>query len=138
MTTSSSWFHSATYRGPGSDTGPDTRSERDNDWPAAARQLPDYEPEAPVEPPPVLYLACDRPTGGGDVAVQTRVMKDGRTALLAYTALDRFTAYCGHDAPWVLVYTAKLSELDRVFPFDVVLFDVAVPHQYRTSAGTCR
>jgi hypothetical protein len=138
MATSASWFHSATYLGPDADSGPVTRFERENDRPAPAPRLPDYEPEVPVDPPPVLYVPCDRPTGGGDVAVQTRVMKDGRTALLAYTALDRFTGCCGPHAPWALVYTAKLGELNRVFPFDVLLLDVAVPHHYRTDVRTSR
>ncbi|QWF85635.1 SAV_915 family protein [Amycolatopsis sp. CA-230715] len=137
MASSSAWVHAATYLGPDTGSGPLTRFERDEVRPAPA-PLPDYEPEAPVDPPPVLYVPCDRPASGGDVAVQTRVMRDGRTALLAYTALDRFTAHCGHQTPWVLVYTAKLGELDRVFPFDVLLLDVAVPHQYRTTAGTCQ
>ncbi|RSN61521.1 hypothetical protein DMH01_15295 [Amycolatopsis sp. WAC 04182] len=62
-------------------------------------------------------------------------MRDGRVALLAYTALDRLAAYCGATQPCVAVITAQLDELDRVTPFDVVLLDLPVPHHARTHIG---
>jgi hypothetical protein len=136
MSNESAWFHSATYHGPDTDFGPSSQTERYEDPPRFP--TPAVVAAAAADAPPVLYLPCDRPPADGEVSVQTRVMKDGRVALLAYTALDRLAGHCGSTQPWVLVRTAALDELDRVCPFDVVLLDVAVPHESRTDAGTNR
>ncbi|MDT8913597.1 SAV_915 family protein [Amycolatopsis sp. PS_44_ISF1] len=97
-------------------------------------RLPQTAPETvPAGAPPLLYLPCVRPVADGVVAVRTRVMRDGRVALLAYTALDRLTAFCGATQPWVVAVTAHLDKLDRVTPFDVVLLDLPVPYHARTN-----
>lgn len=82
--------------------------------------------------PPVLYLPLHRQSGEEHQYVEVRELKDGRMALLAYTSLDRLGACCGDEQPWVLVHTEKLDEIKRAQPFDVVLFDLEIPEQYRS------
>ncbi len=58
--------------------------------------------------PPVVYLPVrEHPEGGSYPEV--RPLTDGRTALLAYTALDRLADACGAGQPWVLFHTAQLG-----------------------------
>lgn len=76
--------------------------------------------------PPVLYL----PTSGQDLEglpVELRQTADGRTALLAYTALDRLGTCCGPDQPWALVPTDKLDQLG--IAYDVIYLDMAIPEE---------
>ncbi|MFI7121962.1 SAV_915 family protein [Amycolatopsis sp. NPDC049868] len=128
-----SWFHA--YGAEPAGSGPVTTFEPD--WRPA--QPPPTGPEAvPVGAPPLLWVPCVRPVVDGDVAVETRVMRDGRIALLAYTALDRLAAYCGATQPCVAVITALLDELDRITPFDVLLLDVPVPYHARAGLGGVR
>lgn len=67
--------------------------------------------------------------------MELRRLDDGRVALLAFTALDRLVWGCGAKQPWTLVETARLDEIDRARPFDVVVLDAQVPHQYRHGGG---
>ena len=60
-----------------------------------------------------------------------RTTKDGRTALLVYSALDRLHACCGEDQPWFGLPTHELQRLYDVRPFDVVYTDVYVPEERR-------
>ncbi|MGQ0573185.1 MAG: SAV_915 family protein [Pseudonocardia sp.] len=60
--------------------------------------------------------------------------RDGRTALLAYSALDRLHACCGRHHPWVAVRTVDLEHAHRARPFDLLLLDVALPGHARRSA----
>ena len=76
--------------------------------------------------PPMLYLPMvDHPEGGQYAVV--RALEDGRTGLLAYTALDRLADKCGTQQPWILVATSELGRIKDVQPFDVVAFDIDVP-----------
>lgn len=79
--------------------------------------------------PPAVYLPVRGDGAAGSAEV--RELRDGRAALLAYTALDRLADSCGPEQPWVVVPTASLSEVKRRQPFDVVIFDMVVPEQYR-------
>ncbi|GMA33314.1 SAV_915 family protein [Litorihabitans aurantiacus] len=82
-------------------------------------------------PPPVLYLPLARTSSPEETRVEIRELKDGRLAVLAYTALDRLATLCGENQPWVLVKTAELGDIKARQPFDVVIFDMEVPVQYR-------
>jgi len=86
--------------------------------------------------PPMLYLPCDGFRSGGDeLSVDFRCMRDGRLALLAYTALDRLVNCCGQDQPWVVVPASTLDELDLHQPYDVILLDVEIPTELRRKPG---
>jgi len=88
--------------------------------------------------PPMVYLPCQAPeTTAPDVIAEYYLLEDGRVALLAYTALDRLVSCCGSNQPWVLTPTAKLDELDRIRPYDVILLDTEIPaaHRRRPNGG---
>lgn len=85
--------------------------------------------------PPILYVPLHRSTTEGDPRVEIRELKDGRMALLAYTALDRLVQLCGPHQPWILVRTAELDQIKANQPFDVVIFDLEIPEQYRTDGA---
>ncbi|NCT91024.1 hypothetical protein GXB85_08700 [Cellulomonas sp. APG4] len=74
-----------------------------------------------------MYL----PVRDDGASVEVRPLRDGRPALLAYTALDRLAAGCGPEQPWVALPTASLGEVKRRQPYDVVVFDLHVPEQHR-------
>jgi hypothetical protein len=84
----------------------------------------------PVIVPPMLYLpVIDHPEGGQYAVV--REFEDGRTGLLAYTALDRLADKCGAAQPWILVSTSELGRIKDAQPFDIVAFDLDVPAALR-------
>ena len=66
-------------------------------------QTPVDESQRPVIPP-VVYLPCRTP-GEWGAEVEMRRTKDGRVALLAYTALDRLADCMGPHQPWILCHT---------------------------------
>lgn len=90
--------------------------------------------DAPVVPP-VLYLPLHRSSTPDDPQVEVRELKDGRLALLAYTALDRLGDLCGQQQPWILVRTPDLAEIKDRQSFDVVIFDLEVPEKYRAAGA---
>ena len=83
--------------------------------------------------PPIVYLPCvDSVTGPAEGVIELRTTRDGRKALLAYSAYDRMRACCGDRQPWVAVPTQALEALYGADPSDLVLLDVVVPeHQWR-------
>lgn len=81
--------------------------------------------------PPVLHLPLSAQSTERHQYVEVRQLKDGRMALLAYTALDRLGECCGDQQPWILLKTEELENLKVSQPFDVVVFDMAVPEQFR-------
>lgn len=88
----------------------------------------------PPDYPPIVYVLCaeavDDPQ---DATVEVHATRDGRTALLAYSALDRLHDACGRGYPWVLVRTAGLEHLHHRHPFDLLLLDVVLPEHLRRS-----
>ncbi len=86
----------------------------------------------PKEYPPFLYIPClEHVTDGAHAQAQYRETKDGRTALLVYSALDRLYACCGEDQPWFGLPTHELQRLYDVRPFAVVYTDMYVPEERR-------
>lgn len=82
----------------------------------------------PAEFPPVVYLPCGQNLADPEQAeIEMRTTRDGRTALLAYSALDRFHTCCGADQPWIVVGTPSLDLIMKSQPFDVLLLDVVLP-----------
>lgn len=92
--------------------------------------VPDPSPVRPLVPP-ILYLPLMRGSTQDDPQVQLRRLKDDRIALLAYTALDRLVDRCGENQPWIIVRTPDLGELKGRQNFDVVVFDLEVPQEFR-------
>ncbi len=100
----------------------------------------DAHPDAPAaggppEFPPILYVPCAEPvTDPARARVEFRMTRDGRKALLVYSALDRLHAGVGKDQPWFVAPTAGLQALYEVDPFDLVLLDILVPDEHRWEA----
>lgn len=71
--------------------------------------------------PPVVYA----PTIDLDGATRIRMheMRDGRTALFVYSAIDRLQAQYGDDAPWVLLTVPDLEKAHEQVRFDLLLLD---------------
>lgn len=95
----------------------------------------------PRDYPPFLYVPClEHVTDGSDAEAQYRTTRDGRTALLVYSSLDRLRNCCGDEQPWFGLPTRDLQLLHDVRPFDVVYTDVYVPDERRARrrAGASR
>jgi len=84
-----------------------------------------------VTAPPVVYLPVDLDAEGNVADFRMIRLGDGRIALLAYTALDRFVDAWGEHQPWLLFETRKIDEIHRAKPFDLKLLDVTVPDDLR-------
>ncbi|RMI13321.1 SAV_915 family protein [Cellulomonas triticagri] len=96
-------------------------------------------PDAPGnrQVPPVLYVPCETATtSDGEARLSLRTTRDGRIALLAYTALDRLVTCCGPDQPWVLVPTDRMDDIARTQQFDVVYLDLMVPEVHRVGSSS--
>jgi hypothetical protein len=84
------------------------------------------EETAPTRPefPPVVYVpTTDEP----ELAVRRVLMhrvEDGRTALYAYSAVDRLRGYYLPDSPWVLCDVATLQRIHDETPYDLLFLDV--------------
>ncbi len=92
---------------------------------------PSIAPSGSTIVPPALYLpVIDLPDDQGR-GFAVRPLTDGRTGLLAYTALDRLASCCGDEQPWVMLPTAQLGRVKEAQAFDVVAFDLPVPPSLR-------
>lgn len=86
----------------------------------------------PSDFPPVVYLPCAESVTDPEAArVDMRQTRDGRTALLAYSALDRLHTCCGTGQAWILMPTANLAQLQAAQPFQLLLLDVVIPPERR-------
>ena len=86
----------------------------------------------PRDYPPFLYIPCvSHVTNGMYAEAVYRETKDGRSALLVYSALDRLLACQGEDQPWFGLPLQSLQMLHDVRPFDIVYTDVYVPEERR-------
>ena len=77
--------------------------------------------------PPALYLPSTGASNTRGAEIELRQMRDGRVALLAYTALDRLARCLGPNQPWVLYPTENLDQLEAVQSYDVIYLDTPVP-----------
>ena len=85
--------------------------------------------------PPVVYVPCAAVQSADELTVDLRVTRDGRLALLVYSAMDRLIAHCGSAQPWTVMVTRDLEQLRLATGFDLILLDVDVPSQLRRTAG---
>ncbi|WP_211358296.1 SAV_915 family protein [Amycolatopsis cihanbeyliensis] len=65
-----------------------------------------------------------------------RTTKDGRVALLAYSALDRLHTCCGPNQPWIVMPTAALDGLQQAQPFQLLLLDIMIPEDKRQEGAS--
>lgn len=87
--------------------------------------------------PPVLYVPRDGvDRSDGTVSLDYRTTKDGRTALLAYTALDRLVACCGEAQPWIVIETSTLDDIGKQQPYDLILLDMEIPAEHRRAGAS--
>lgn len=85
-------------------------------------------PALPADYPPILYVPCaHQVTDPEDLEVEYHTTRDGRSALLVYSALDRLHRCRGAGQPWFVLATTQLQLIYDTRPFDLVLLDVVVP-----------
>jgi hypothetical protein len=97
--------------------------------PAVGDQLPDGTTR--VVTPPIVYLPCALDEDGQVAEIKMVRLRDGRVALMAYSALDRLARACGEAHPWVLYDTARLEELRAIKPYDAAYLDVGLPSELK-------
>lgn len=78
---------------------------------------------------PAYYVPCVADSDG-ELRVALRTTKDGRTALLIYSALDRLRAGAG-SVPWALLTLADLQRVKDETPYDVIYQDLRIPDEHR-------
>ncbi len=86
--------------------------------------------------PPVVYVPCApvRPESG-EIDVDLRMTRDGRLALLVYSALDRLVTHCGPAQPWTLMRASDLEQVRLETGFELVLLDLDIPAELRRTEG---
>lgn len=85
--------------------------------------------------PPFTYLPCRLDSQGALAEVLRVSLDDGRVALAAYSALDRFARHCGDGHPWVVWWSDELDLLRAEQPFDVAYLDAPLPEFMRIDGG---
>jgi hypothetical protein len=86
--------------------------------------------------PPVVYVPCSSVAMDDEVlSIDLRPTRDGRLALLVYSALDRLVDCCGEEQPWVVMPTANLEKVRVETGFELILLDVVIPDEFRRHAA---
>ncbi|BEL07452.1 hypothetical protein Q0Z83_056430 [Actinoplanes sichuanensis] len=86
--------------------------------------------------PPVVYVPCT-PTQAGaeqrdsEMTIELRQTRDGRLALLVYSAMDRLIAHCGPAQPWTVLASEDLERIRLATGFALILLDLDIPKQFR-------
>ena len=81
--------------------------------------------------PPVVYVPCAPAQTGDELTIDLRVTRDGRLALLVYSAMDRLIAHCGASQPWTVMLTRDLESARVATGFELVLLDLDIPEELR-------
>lgn len=85
-----------------------------------------------IDFPPVVYVPCSpRDPGDEELSVDLRRTREGKLALLVYSALDRLVTCCGEQQPWVVLPTADLEEIREKTDFELILLDIEIPEEFR-------
>jgi hypothetical protein len=85
--------------------------------------------------PPIVYVPCAPEQSSGELTVDLRETRDGRLALLVYSAMDRLVAHCGPAQPWTIMATQDLEQLRLATGFELILLDLDIPVELRRTAG---
>lgn len=82
--------------------------------------------------PPIVYVPCaPLEVDAEQFSVDLRQTRDGRLALLVYSALDRLIACCGEQQAWAVLATAELDQLQQRTDFQLIFLDVEIPDEFR-------
>lgn len=82
--------------------------------------------------PPLVYVPCaPKLPGDTELSIDLRKTRDGRMALLVYSALDRLADKAGPNQPWTVMLTRDLEDVRVRTGFDLVLLDMDVPEEFR-------
>jgi hypothetical protein len=89
--------------------------------------------------PSVIYVLCE-PVREGDtkMTLELRTTRDGRSALLVYSSLERLVSCCGPYQPWTQVLSASLDRVREQTGFNLVLLDLVIPEEHRRVAEVVR
>lgn len=86
--------------------------------------------------PPVVYVpVMELPEAPGVQHLKLHTMADGRTAVFAYSALDRMVSLYGDGVPWMLIDVPGLQRAFDQVPFDLVFVDRELHPQPVAEAG---
>jgi len=85
--------------------------------------------------PPVVYVPCAPAPSADEMIIDLRATRDGRLALLVYSAMDRLIAHCGPHQPWTVVFTKDLEQVRVATGFELILLDLDIPEQLRRTGA---
>jgi hypothetical protein len=85
--------------------------------------------------PPVVYVPCAPTQTADELTVDLRTTRDGRLALLVYSAMDRLIAHCGAAQPWTVMLTKDLEQLRETSGFELIMLDLDIPRELRRTSG---
>lgn len=88
--------------------------------------------------PPIVYVPCTPAQAGteqrdSEMTIELRQTRDGRLALLVYSAMDRLIAHCGPAQPWTVLASEDLERVRLATGFELVLLDLDIPEELRYS-----
>jgi hypothetical protein len=86
--------------------------------------------------PPVVYVPCSPDQSPEELTVDLRRTKDGRLALLVYSAMDRLIAHCGSAQPWTVILARDLEQVRLAMGVELILLDLDIPAQLRRTVGS--
>jgi hypothetical protein len=86
--------------------------------------------------PPVVYVPCAPLASSDDqLAVDLRRTRDGRLALLVYSALDRLVSCCGDQQAWTVLPSTDLEKVQSETGFELIFLDLEIPEEFRRRSG---
>lgn len=91
----------------------------------------------PADFPPVVYVPTTARDGADEQRVEYKITQDGRTALFAYSAIDRLHDMYGH-VPWALVAVPGLQKLYDAAPYDLLFLDKRLLRADAETSGAVR
>lgn len=86
--------------------------------------------------PPIVYVPCTPAQAGveqrsSELTIELRQTRDGRLALLVYSAMDRLIAHCGPAQPWTILASEDLERVRLATGFELILLDLDIPVELR-------
>jgi hypothetical protein len=85
--------------------------------------------------PPVVYVPCAPAQSAEELTIDLRATRDGRLALLVYSAMDRLIAHCGPAQRWTVMLSKDLEQVRLATGFELVLLDLDIPEELRRTEG---